>query len=102
MTRLAALGAALLALSALGGCIQETGGGSGSATPPGNEPEAAARAACLRDVAKTTGNGDVSVVSSSFSQAGTEVIVKVGPSGTWRCIAAHLPQIHSIDAVTLG
>jgi hypothetical protein len=43
--------------------------------------------ACLRDVARQTNNGDVALLSSSFSQAGTEVIVGVGPQrARWRCI----------------
>ena len=47
----------------------------------------AAEQACLRDVAATTNNGEVRVVASTFSEAGTEVIVGVGPTGQWRCIA---------------
>jgi len=46
-----------------------------------------AEQACLRDVTRTTNNGDVVMLSSSFSQAGTEVIVGVGPQrARWRCI----------------
>lgn len=54
----------------------------------GNDPDASARAACLRDVRLQTGNSTVAVLESSFSQAGTEVIVGVGPQqARWRCIA---------------
>jgi hypothetical protein len=45
-----------------------------------------AEQACLRDVASTAGRTDVRIVRSSFSQAGTEVIVGVGTTGQWRCI----------------
>jgi hypothetical protein len=79
-------GASLAAAMALSGCV-EVSVPAGGAAPPGNEPEAAARAACIRDVRAETGNPDVSVIRSSFSEAGTEVILQVGPTGTWRCIA---------------
>jgi hypothetical protein len=36
----------------------------------------------VRDLRATTGNPDVSVVSSSFSQAGTRVILRLGRTGT--------------------
>ncbi len=67
------------ALVALAGCVEDTGGST--AGMPSIEEQA-----CLRDVSRTTNNGDVQLVSSSFSQAGTEVIVAVGPTGRWRCI----------------
>ncbi len=66
---------------------------TGGAPAGGDDPEAAARQACLRDVAQETGNPIVRVQSSSFSEAGTEVIVLVGdgsegvPPAPWRCIA---------------
>jgi hypothetical protein len=48
----------------------------------------AAEQACLRDVTRTTNNPDVVLLGSSFSQAGTEVIVGVGEQrARWRCIA---------------
>lgn len=73
-------GLALAALS-LAGCVEE---GPAAA---GNEPEAQARANCVRAVQATTGNSDVAVTSSEFSQAGTRVILRVGPTGTWQCMA---------------
>ena len=75
--------AALLTLP-LAAC-ETSGESSGVAA---NDPEASARAACLRDVQLETGNSTAVVLSSSFSQAGTEVIVGVGPQqARWRCIA---------------
>lgn len=77
--------AALAALTALAGC--ETSD-PGYGPPAGNVPEEGGRQACLRDVRSTTGNSNAVVLSSSFSQAGTEVIVGVGPQrARWRCIA---------------
>lgn len=78
------MAAGTAALLGLAGCVETD---TEMAMPAGNEPEAAARASCVRDVAAATGNADVSVESSSFSQAGTEVILRVGPTGRWRCIA---------------
>jgi hypothetical protein len=71
------LGAA--ALCGLAACID---GGSGGGTPSIEEQ------ACLAAVSRTTSNGDVSVLSSEFSQAGTSVTVGVGPDrAPWKCIA---------------
>ncbi len=67
-----------LALSA----CDDTGGTSvpTEATP--------AQQACLRDVAATTNSTQVVVLSSAFSEAGTQVKVGVGPDqAPWNCIA---------------
>ncbi|AHM02885.1 hypothetical protein roselon_00440 [Roseibacterium elongatum DSM 19469] len=80
------LAAATVGMFALTGCV-DMGGGMGTDPGPGNSAEADARAACVRDTRATTGNPDVRVQSSSFSEAGTEVIMLVGGTGTWRCIA---------------
>lgn len=87
--------AAATALS-ITGCVEMDSG----APAAGNAPEAAARAACVRDVRSTTGNGDVSVIRSSFSEAGTEVILRVGPTGTWRCIAYSDGSTAGIESMT--
>ena len=76
-----------LAVTTLAGCAASTGGstsrsGANSAMP------SQAEQACLRDVTRTTNNPDVVLLGSTFSQAGTEVIVGVGPQrARWRCIA---------------
>ena len=78
MHRLTTFGLAAGALALLAGCVED----SGVTSAP-----SAAEQACLRDVSRTTNNGDVVLLSSSFSQAGTEVIVGVGPQrARWRCI----------------
>ena len=47
-----------------------------------------AEQACLRDVTRETGNADVTLLGSEFSEAGTLVRVGVGPNRTpWQCIA---------------
>ncbi len=47
-----------------------------------------AQQACLRDVANTTNNSQVVVLSSAFSEAGTQVTVGVGEDrAAWNCIA---------------
>lgn len=79
--------AALAILSAASlGCVstpEQPSGSSASARTPN-----AAEQACLRDVTRTTNNPDVVLLDSSFSEAGTEVIVGVGPQrARWRCIA---------------
>jgi hypothetical protein len=86
---LAAVGVASFGL---GGCTETTGGTRGASAAPASAPSSrmpnAAEQACLRDVTSTTNNPDVVLLSSSFSEAGTEVIVGVGPQqARWRCIA---------------
>lgn len=76
----------------LGGCTETTGDTRSSSAAPASTPSSrmpnAAEQACLRDVTRTTNNPDVVLLSSSFSEAGTEVIVGVGPQqARWRCIA---------------
>jgi hypothetical protein len=79
MTRTLIAAAALVAVAALAGCVEDSG--STSSTPT------LAEQGCLRDVSRTTNNGDVVLMSSAFSQAGTEVIVGVGPDrARWQCI----------------
>jgi hypothetical protein len=73
---------ALTAAVMLAGCAETV-----SVPAPGNSAEVQARAACVRDVGAQTGNPDVSVVSSDFSEAGTRVVLQVGPTGTWECWA---------------
>ena len=83
--RMIRLSAIALATAALTGCgsnpEQPSNGGSSSAMP------SKAEQACLRDVTRTTNNPDVVLLDSTFSEAGTEVIVGVGPQrARWRCI----------------
>ncbi|WP_193142825.1 MULTISPECIES: hypothetical protein [unclassified Meridianimarinicoccus] len=71
----------LVSLLALSACVEHSTGTSPSATPSIEEQ------ACLRDVTRTTNNGDVVLLSSDYSQAGTQVIVGVGPQrARWSCI----------------
>ena len=71
---------AAVALAALAGCVET--GGSSAGVP------SAAEQACLQRVSIETNNGDVTLLGSSFSEAGTEVIVGVGPQqARWQCIA---------------
>lgn len=84
-----AIAVSVIGLIALVGCTETTqtksessssGAKVGMPTP--------AEQACLRDVTRSTNNPDVVLLDSSFSQAGTEVIVGVGPQrARWRCIA---------------
>lgn len=64
----------------LSACVEDTGAAISSPTP--------ADQACLSAVAQTTGNSEVRVLSSEFSEAGTLVKVGVGPDAApWQCIA---------------
>ena len=86
MKKTLVLSLGVLAVATLAGCVETAT--QLPAGPAGNAPEQAARAACLRDVSAATGNYDAQVLSSSYSEAGTEVIVGIGPQrAPWRCIA---------------
>lgn len=82
------LATAATILTLLAGCVETTGGTRPvTGAMPGTGTPTLAEQGCLRDVSRTTNNGDVVLLSSSFSQAGTEVIVGVGPQrARWRCI----------------
>ena len=68
--------ASTFAVSGLAGCIDMTDSVAADMNAV-NAPDTQARAACVRDVRDMTGNTDVVVQSSAFSEAGTEVILLV-------------------------
>ena len=69
-----------LLFSALSACVEDTGSVASTPTP--------ADQTCLGAVAQTTGNSQVTLLSSEFSEAGTLVTVGVGPDAApWQCIA---------------
>ena len=64
----------------LSACVEDSGSATLSPTP--------ADQACLNAVARSTGNSEVRLLSSEFSEAGTLVTVGVGPDAApWECIA---------------
>ncbi len=74
------------ALAVLAGCTETTGDIRAGSPATAGTPTVAEQG-CLRDVTRTTNNADVVLLSSSYSEAGTEVIVGVGPQrARWRCI----------------
>jgi hypothetical protein len=99
--------ASAIALSAIGlislvGCTETTQTKSdASSTGASSRMPTPAEQACLRDVTNTTNNPDVVLLDSSFSQAGTEVIVGVGPQrARWRCIAYSDGTTAGIESLT--
>jgi hypothetical protein len=85
------------AVTLLAGCVESTGGTRSTAagTP------SLAEQGCLRDVSRSTNNPDVVILSSSYSEAGTEVIVGVGPDrARWRCIGYKDGATSSIMSLT--
>ena len=76
----------------IAGCSQTTGNNQevSLTQPPSQSAQAPtpAEQACLAAVSKETNNGEVAVLSSQFSQAGTSVTIGVGPQrAPWNCIA---------------
>lgn len=97
-TQIAALTAAVALLS---GCVSTSEPPSGSGGSAASGIPTAAEQACLRDVTNATNNPDVVLLDSSFSQAGTEVIVGVGPQrARWRCIAYSDGTTAGIESLT--
>lgn len=79
--KLTTFGIVALSLFAPTGCVETVE----TVSTPGNSVEAQARSACIGAVRAETGNPDVSVLDSEFSEAGTRVTLRVGPTGTWEC-----------------
>lgn len=70
-----------MAAGILSGCMETTSGSVTAAPTPEEQT-------CLAAVSQETNNGDVAVLSSEFSQAGTFVTIGVGPDrAPWKCIA---------------
>lgn len=99
--------AAFVVVGLLAACDEEMmvsdPGTTGATEPravPGDSMEGQARSACAAAVRAETGNSDVRVQSSSFSKAGTEVILRVGPTGTWRCIGYRDGTTAGIESLT--
>ncbi|MBF9035358.1 hypothetical protein HKCCE2091_14020 [Rhodobacterales bacterium HKCCE2091] len=81
MTYRIAAGLSLAAMLPLSACMETT-----SAESVG--PQASAEQACLRDVIAATNNPDAVVLATDYPEAGTHVIVGVGPQrARWSCIA---------------
>lgn len=94
------LAAAIAAATLLTGCIETTGDSRAAVAPAPGTPSLAEQG-CLRDVTRTTNNPDVTLLSSSYSEAGTEVIVGVGPQrARWRCIGYKDGTTASIMSLT--
>lgn len=89
----------MLALSApalLVACVEDSGSSLGAQDTP-----TPAQQACLRDVTAETSNPDVVVLSSAFSEAGTQVTVGVGPDrAPWNCIAYSDGTTAGIESLT--
>lgn len=83
---------AAFAFAALGltGCADTNAPSKPASTAPAASIGAptSAEQACLAAVSRTANNGDVVLLGSEFSQAGTMVRVGVGPNrAPWQCIA---------------
>ena len=88
------------AVTLLAGCVESTGDTRPSSAAASGTPSLAEQG-CLRDVTRMTNNPDVVILSSSYSEAGTEVIVGVGPDrARWRCIGYKDGATSSIMSLT--
>ena len=81
MIRTARLAAFAIVALGVAGCVEETTTVVETAPTP-------AQQACLAAVSRAANTGDVAVLSSLGSEAGTQVKVGVGPTrAQWNCIA---------------
>ncbi len=70
-----------LAAAGLAGCVEAPSTRAGAVPSPAEQ-------ACLAAVSRTANTGDVTLLGSEFSQAGTYVRVGVGARrAPWKCIA---------------
>jgi len=86
----AILAALALAAAGLGGCAETDAPSKPASTAPAATAgtPTAAEQACLAAVSRAANNGDVILLGSEFSQAGTFVRVGVGEQrAPWKCIA---------------
>lgn len=81
MSNILKIATSAISVALLTACVDDTGSASSGMSSAEGQ-------ACLNAVKAETGNPDAVVLSSSFSQAGTEVIVGIGPQrARWQCIA---------------
>ena len=86
MSQFIKIASAAAAMTLIAGCVESTSGTRPSAATASGTPSLAEQG-CLRDVTRTTDNPEVVLLSSTYSEAGAEVIVGVGPDrARWRCI----------------
>lgn len=86
-------GLALMTLAACGGKDQESG-------EAGNIPSLAEQS-CMIAVANSTGNPEVSLLGSEFSEIGTTVQVGVGANqAPWQCISYNDGRTGGITSLT--
>ncbi len=88
----------------------ETTPGEDAQTPAEEKPQAAApqepsgsktESACLKAVAEQTGESDVAVLSSEYSEANSLVMVGVGPNrAPWRCLVSNDGVVAEITSQT--
>lgn len=101
MTKPIQLAAFAASVALLSGCVSTSEQPSGSSGSTASRMPTPAEQACLRDVTRSTNNPDVVLLDSSFSQAGTEVFVGVGPQrARWRCIAYSDGTTAGIESLT--
>jgi len=64
----------------------------------GSDVSDAAQQACLAAVSNETNEGDVTVLSSEFSQANSEVMVGVGAQrAPWRCLVSNDGAVQEVS-----
>lgn len=85
-----------LAIGAFGlaACDADTGGDMQAATSMPSVQEQA----CLAAVSNETNNGDVSVLSSEFSEANSLVMIGVGADAApWRCLVSNDGEVAEVS-----
>lgn len=89
--RIAILAASLLAVPAVSGCMQ-----TAAVAPP--RTVTLAETACLSATAAQVGVPDVTTISATPSEAGTEVLIQVpGGAAPWRCIATNDGTVQQVS-----
>ena len=106
MMKFLTLALVVITVTGLAGCSETSNSGGGGVSLTQNpscssSAPSSAEKTCLAAVSKQTNNGDVTVLSSEFSQAGTSVKIGVGPQrAQWSCTAYSDGSTSNIQSLT--
>lgn len=93
--------AAFSLLTALAGCVDETE--MDASREIGGSMTAMAENACLNEVANQTRASGVTVINSDYSEAGTQVTLRVpGAEQPWSCLASNDGEVEQVQYMGEG
>jgi hypothetical protein len=98
-----AIRVSLLCLVFVSGCATDSAQSDGFAQTPLMDQSVpqVARAACLREVGRTTNNPDLAIIEMIYSEANSQLKVGVGPDrAPWRCLVSNSGIVAEVMSLT--